>query len=308
MKTKVTLFILISVTLAAVISAVAIGRQSRAHATLAEKTKLFEVKGVIRAVESDGKTVRIEHEEIPGYMPAMTMPLTVKNPVLLAGLSAGDAVTFQLTVTENDSWISEIRKTGATEASADAFSANAQSTAPVRDSERLQPGEAVPDFTLTDQNGKPARLSDFQGKAVVLTFVYTRCPLPNFCPLMSKNFASLEERLSAEFPGKFHLLSISIDPKFDTPEVLKKYSEAWSKDEKSWSFLTGTPEEIGNVSAMFGLFYEPSGGLINHDLRTALIGPDGKLVHVWKSNVWTPYEVQRAVRGTLTGQRDVVAR
>jgi protein SCO1/2 len=151
----------------------------------------------------------------------------------------------------------------------------------------------VPEFTLTDQNGRPIRLSDFRGKAVVLTFIYTRCPLPNFCPLMSKNFEALQERLSRAVPGKCHLLSVSIDPKFDTPEVLKGYAALYHADEKSWSFATGSEEQMNVVASMFGLVHEPESGMISHNLRTALIGDDGRLLHLWKSNVWTPYEVQR---------------
>jgi protein SCO1/2 len=101
---------------------------------------------------------------------------------------------------------------------------------------------------------------------------------------------------------------VSIDPRFDTPEILADYAKRWSQDDATWTFGTGSPEQIESLSAALGLTVEPMGGLINHDLRTALIAPDGKLVHVWKSNVWTPYEVQRLVRETLTGQRDIASR
>ena len=154
--------------------------------------------------------------------------------------------------------------------------------------ERVQAGETVPDFALIDQNGQAVRLSDFKAKAVVLTFIYTRCPIPNFCPLMSKNFAELQRRLSQEFPGKAHLLSISIDPEFDTPEVLKNYAARYNSDEQHWTFATGTREEIEFTGALFGLIQEPAGGLINHDLRTALIGPDGRLVHAGKATSGRP--------------------
>ena len=119
---------------------------------------------------------------------------------------------------------------------------------------------------------------------------------------MSKNFGSLQERLEKQFPGKFQLLSVSIDPAFDRPEVLKNYASRWSKMEETWTFATGTPEQIDGVGTLFGLVRESAGGLINHDLRTALIAPDGKLVHVWRSNVWTPYEVQRRVEEVLNAR------
>jgi len=142
-------------------------------------------------------------------------------------------------------------------------------------------------------------LSDFRGKAVVLTFIYTRCPLPNFCPLMSKNFQALQERLSKAFPGKYHLLSVSIDPKFDTPEILKGYSALYHADTQSWNFVTGTEEQINEVASYFGLVHEQESGTISHNLRIVLISPDGHLVYLWKSNVWTPYEVHRMIEESV---------
>ncbi len=225
-------------------------------------------------------------------MPAMEMPFILKDCTLATGLVPGDAVEFQLVVTKDDSWISHITKIEGTavEPRALATVAGDANTAV------LEPGHAVPDFTLTDQHGRPLHLRDFRGKAVVLTFIYTRCPLPNFCPLMSKNFASLQERFTKQFPDKVQLLSISFDPQFDTPETLSRYAALFQhQEDKNWLFATGTPAQVDHVTGLFGLIREPANGFINHDLRTALIGPDGKLVHVWRSNVWTPYEVQRRV-------------
>jgi len=125
---------------------------------------------------------------------------------------------------------------------------------------------------------------------------------------MSKNFAELEQRLSKEFTGKYHLLSITMDPDFDRPEVLKDYAGRYGASASDWSFATGTADQIKSVAGLVGLYYARENGLITHDLRTALIGPDGRLVHLWKSNVWTPYEVQRMVREALTGNRDVASR
>jgi protein SCO1/2 len=268
--------------------------------------KTFEVHGTIRAVDIANRLLRITHEEIPDYMPAMTMPFSVKNPVRLNGLAPGDSVQFELAVTDTDSWIAQIEKIPTGDGAVNA--GNSSTTLQERETERLQVGEKFPDFQLADQDGKPVHLSDFGGKAVVLTFIYTRCPLPNFCPLMSKNFAELQQRLTKELPGKYHLLSITMDPDFDRPEVLKDYASRYDANSADWSFATGTPDQIGFVAGLVGLYYVRENGLISHDLRTALIGPDGKLVHLWKSNVWTPYEVQRMVRETLTGNRDFAAR
>ena len=296
MKLYLALLILCGGTLAAVVTATLIHHQ-QATVAPAAANQVFQVNGQVRSLESDGKTLRIAHEAIPGFMPAMEMPFTVKDPAALRGLAPGDTVKFQLVVTKDDSWIDRIEKTA--DAPAAAVPAN---SSPEAASNELENGQTVPDFALVDQNGHPFRLRDLRGKAVVLTFIYTRCPLPNFCPLMSRNFASLQERFAKEFPGKVQLLSISFDPQFDTPATLKQYASVYQKSDKDWVFATGTREQVDYVTAMFGLIREPANGFINHDLRTALISPDGKLVHVWRSNVWTPYEVQRMVQETLQPQ------
>lgn len=305
MKAKTIVIGLCAVTAALSLIAVVIGRSHTPAKTAVSDAKTFEVRGQVRSVDAVNKIVRITHEAIPDYMPAMTMPFPVKDATLLEGLVAGDNVQFELMVTEDDSWIAHIEKTVADTASESASVNLAEMSPAERETERIQVGELVPDFTLIDQDNRTLHLSDFRGKAVLLTFVYTRCPLPNFCPLMSKNFSQLEERLNGEFPGKYHLLSVTMDPDYDRPAVLKEYAARYEANPKNWSFATGTAEQIQFVASLTGLYYERENGLISHDLRTALIGPDGRLVHLWKSNVWTPYEVQRFVRETLTGTKDV---
>lgn len=300
MKPRIVLIGFCALTLAAILAAVTVNRNATCASTT-ERPRTFQVHGQVREIDVATKTVRIAHEAIPDYMPAMTMPFSLKNSALLDGLTVGETVEFELSVTENDSWISRIEKMS--EASGEIVAKGQAS-----ESDRVQVGEAVPDFGLVDQNGRAIRLSEFRGRAVVLTFIYTRCPLPNFCPLMSKNFAELEQRLSKEFANKFQLLSVSMDPEFDRPAVLKEYGERYSANEKDWTFATGDAEQIQFVAGLMGLYYAKENGLISHDLRTALIGPDGRLVHLWKSNVWTPYEVQRMVRETLTGTRDFAGR
>lgn len=304
MKPKVALIGFCALTLGAVLTAMVFSRNFRSDAPIAN-VRTFQVHGRIRSVDPANKTVRIAHEAIPNYMPAMTMPFAVKDQSLLNGMAAGEHVQFELSVTESDSWISHIEKISAERPNN--VVKGLPDTAPEQNSEmeRVQAGEMVPDFGLIDQNGRAIRLSEFRGRAVVLTFIYTRCPLPNFCPLMSKNFAELEQRLKKEFPNKFQLLSVSMDPEYDRPAVLKEYAGRFNADEKDWTFATGDAEQIQVVAGLMGLYYAKENGLISHDLRTALIGPDGRLVHLWKSNVWTPYEVQRLVRETLTGARDV---
>jgi protein SCO1/2 len=307
MKPKIILTVLCILTLAAVISALAVSRHNESNKNSAGHQRTFQVHGQIRAVDIAAKTVRISHEEIPDYMPAMTMPFPVKNEGVLKGFSAGENVQFELVVTENDSWISHIEAISPDAPTESAAIQTTNASTQNSEAERVRSGEVVPDFALIDQNGRPIHLSEFRGKVVVLTFIYTRCPLPNFCPLMSKNFAELQQRLSKEFADKYHLLSISMDPEFDRPEVLKDYASRYDANEKDWSFATGNADQISFVAGVMGLYYARENGLISHDFRTALIGPDGRLVHLWKSNVWTPYEVQRMVRETLTTSKEMAS-
>jgi protein SCO1 len=305
---KLKIILICALTLTAVLGVLALHQRNQRPAQVAlADPKTFEVRGQVRSIDVPSKVVRITHEAIPNYMPAMTMPFSVKDSALLEGLAAGDSVQFQLVVTADNSWIGHIQKIPVDVPVATTVTKPSDSIEE-RESERVQVGESVPDFQLVDQDGHVVRLSDYRGKAVVLTFIYTRCPLPNFCPLMSGNFSQLERRLSSEFTNKFHLLSISMDPEFDTPEVLKAYGARYHASYQDWTFATGSTEQIQSVAELMGLYYAKENGLISHDLRTALIGPDGKLIHLWKSNVWTPYEVQRMVRETISGTKDVAAR
>jgi protein SCO1/2 len=303
MKPKFLLLILIIFTVFAMLGGLALNHRNHANAASAANLRTFQVHGQIRELDPVNRIVRIAHEEIPGFMPAMTMPLAVRDASLLANVRVGDSVQFELSVTDTDSWVSQL----STIKPEGAVTADAAAAAPATasDAGELHKGQIVPDFELIDQNGKPFRLSSLRGKAVVLTFIYTRCPLPDFCPLMSKNFKALQQRLEKGAPGKFQLVSVSIDPTFDRPEVLKEYASRYAANESSWSFATASQEEINAVASQFGLVHEPESGLISHNLRTALIGPDGRLVQLWKSNVWTPYEVQRRVLETLNEAKDI---
>lgn len=291
MKTKWIISVFCLFTLLVVAAGMIVSRHQFEKPPIMQATQHFEVKGVVREIEPDGQTILIQHEDIPGFMPAMTMPLSLRGTNVSHGFAAGDQVRFELTVTKEDSWISRIEKLRTINVTAGYFGGT--------DENRLEAGDTVPDFTLTDQDGKAFHLTDFRGKAVLVTFIYSRCPLPNYCPLMSKNFSSLQQQLTKEFAGRFHLLSISFDSEYDTPQVMKSYAEVFTKDETSWTFASGNKQQIMKVASEFGLVYLPEAGSFTHDLRTALIGPDGKLITVWRSNVWTPDEVESRVAELL---------
>lgn len=258
-----------------------------------------EVRGRVAGFGDDSTTVIIEHEDVPGYMPAMIMPFTVREASELEGLRVGDAVQFQLVVEREQSWIQKVEALPE-----DALPLHpAAENEPVLDvpdgTSLLEVDDLVPDLRLTDQEGEPFRLSDYHGRALVLTFIYTRCPIPDYCPLMSRNFQRLQPKLEEAFGDRAQLLSVSFDPAYDTPEVLRDYAARYTDDLTNWTFATGSPEEVGQATALFGVFTEETGNQFVHNLTTALIGPDGRLRQLWRGNDWEPEEVLPAVRETL---------
>ncbi|MDW8307905.1 MAG: SCO family protein [Verrucomicrobiales bacterium] len=249
--------------------------------------RTFEVRGIILELQPLEKTVRIRHEEIPGYMAAMTMPFEVRDTNELAGLEAGDTVSFRLNVTDTDGWIDRIRKL-------DAPRANLLPTRGpfrfVRDVEPLGPGDPLPRYTFTNQFGRPFSTEDFKGRALAITFIFTRCPFPTFCPRMSDNFARVQQDLLARgTPTNWHLLTISFDPDHDTPEVLRRYAQAQGAEPAHWTFATGDLVDITAIGEQFGLEFwrDPGGSGINHNLRTVVVDARGRVQTIWPENKWT---------------------
>jgi protein SCO1/2 len=248
----------------------------------------YPIKGKVVRVDKRDSTVTVAHEAIPGYMDAMTMPFKLKDERLLVDLTEGDHLQATLVVKGLRSWLEEVV---ATREAADQMNLGGQKIEP-------EPGDQVPDFTLTNHDGKRVTLSQYRGRAVVLTFIYTRCPLPDYCPLMTDNFSEIERELKSS-PGmydKTHLLSVTVDPEFDTPKVLRAYGNTHSADFTHWDFLTGDKNEIKKVATYFGLQYWPDGDQIVHSLRTAIIGGDGKLLKLYHGNEWKPQEIAAELR------------
>ena len=261
--------------------------------------KRYELKGKVIAVDKAEHRVTIDHGEISGYMGAMTMPFAVrKNDYwALDILKPGDMVTATLVVDNGLSWIENVIITQ--ESTGDA---TATQNAP----HEARPGDEVPDFTLINQDGKAIRLASYRGRVLLLTFIYTRCPLPDYCPLMSNNFAAIDKELKKNqaLYDRTHLLSISFDTEYDTPKVLKSYGSAYTENYTSetfshWEFATGTPEEIKDVAQFFGLRYYNESNQIVHGLRTAIIAPDGKVYKVYRNNEWKPEDVLRDIQALL---------
>ena len=251
--------------------------------------QVFEVKGVVRAVKR--AEVEIKHEAIPGYMPSMTMPFDVKDTNELAGLQPGQTVQFRLTVTATDAWIDQIRQVG------EVFAKAPPANVPIRlaqDVEALQPGDPLPSCQLTNQFGEAFNTSLFKGKALALTFLFTRCPYPTFCPRMANYFQEAQTKLLAmpKAPTNWHLLTVSFDPAFDKPEVLKSYAQSHQYDQAHWTFATGALVDITTLSEQFGLqFWHDETGSISHNLRTAVVDAKGRVVKIFAGNEWTSDEL-----------------
>ena len=247
----------------------------------------YSVKGVVKELKPDGRTVVIKHEEITNYMAAMTMPFEVKDPKELAGLQPGDEVTFRMLVTDTDGWIDQIKRMGATNAIP---ASEHQSVRRVRIVEPLKIGDPIPDYPFTNELNQPIHLGQFKGQALALTFIFTRCPFPNFCPRMSGNFAEAYQKLTATPGGQtnWHLLSLSFDPEFDTPAVLKNYARRYKYDSNHWNFATGAWIEIDAITEQFGLEFSRSQTGIgwDHKLRTVVIDAAGKVQKVYTGNEW----------------------
>lgn len=254
-------------------------------------TKSFPARGVIREFPTEGGSVVIRHEEIPGYMPKMTMTLTVRDTNELRGLAEGDEVTFQLHATEDDHWIDGLKKVGHSDAPT-------PRTVAGNSANELKPGDVLPEFTLLAEDGRSVSLSEFRGRAVAFTFIFTRCPLPDFCPRMSKHFARARSLLLARTngPANWQLLSLSFDPEFDSPAVLRRYAKPHRQgNDDRWLFGVLTTNVIATLAPQLDLKLVREGGSISHNLRTVVVDPQGRIHRQFDGNDWTPEQLANAV-------------
>jgi protein SCO1/2 len=247
--------------------------------------RVFQVTGIVTAPLVDGR-VTVAHDEISGYMPAMTMPFTV-GPDVRPTLTAGDRVRFVLRVTEEASRAESFTVMGRAAAAGSAMTPGGTQLA-----SRLKKGDLVPPFALTTADDRPFTTGDLTGHVTAVTFIFTRCPVPEFCPLVVKRFQQVQREIerNAALAG-VRLLSVTLDPAFDTPQVLSAYASAKEADPARWQFATGSAEEISRFASAFAIHVERNGFLIDHTLATAVIGRDGRVVEIWRGNGWTAAEV-----------------
>jgi protein SCO1/2 len=251
-------------------------------------TREYQLQGQILDVKPETNEVLVKHGDIPGFMPAMTMPYKVEDPNVLSGKQPGDLITATLVVGETEAHLSKIDKTG--------HAAIENAAAPeITESQILKPGDAVPDTKLVDENNAARPLVSLKGHRVALTFMYTRCPQPDFCPLMDRNFAAIQNEIK-KTPGlgDVRLVSVSFDPANDTPAVLQMHAKTLQADPAVWHFVTASAGDIKSFSAKFGVIAEPSDespAILTHNLSTAVIDPDGRLVKIRPGNMWTPADL-----------------
>ncbi|MGA9995187.1 MAG: SCO family protein [Pyrinomonadaceae bacterium] len=258
----------------------------------------YDLKGKVVSVDKEKQTVTIAHEEIKGYMGAMVMPFKLKEDWAFTVLVPGDQISGTLVVDGASSWLEDV-----------VITSEGEQTSGADNTEGLaepKPGDEVPDFALTNQDGKRIHLAQYRGKALLLTFIYTRCPLPEYCTLMSNNFALIDKELQkdADLYSKTHLLSISFDTEYDTPKVLRSYgaSHTGKFNEETfehWEFASGTPDEVKGIAQHFGLRYFKESDQIIHMLRTAIITPDGKVFKIYRGNEWKTDEVLQDLRSLM---------
>lgn len=257
--------------------------------TPAPQAKRYHLVGTVISVDTAHGSANIDGQEIPGFMAAMAMPYPVHDSKALAALLPGDEITADVVVTDADAYLENIvvTKKG---------SGPANTTGPTH---LPRPGEKVPDFALINQDGKRIHLTSYQGSVLLVTFIYTRCPFPTFCPLVSRNFAQIYAQLRKD-PAigskKIRLLSVSFDPKHDTPAVLKRYAETFNSTTGGnpfdrWQFAAVPAKELSTVANFFGLYYSVSGDQIVHSLSTSVISPDGTIYKCYDDNSWKPTDL-----------------
>jgi protein SCO1/2 len=279
-----------------------------AHSILAmptggdQSTKSYSARGVVEKIAPDLRQVTIHHQAIPGYMMEMTMDFNVKKTNELSGISPKDEITFTLVVGTNDEWVENIHRIGhSTEMTTNGMSMPMNMSGGMM-TPFLKPGDPLPDYTLTAENGKSIHISDFRGKVLAFTFFFTRCPLPDYCPRMNNNFEATRKILLADTnaPTNWQFLSISFDPGFDTPEVLENYASVYRGDDTNrWLFASAPTNVLADAAMRLDLMVMRQGNNISHNLRTVVLDARGGVYRLFDGNQWTPQQLADAMREAM---------
>jgi protein SCO1/2 len=258
---------------------------------------------MVMKVDPAGKSFVVSHDSVPGLMDAMTMSFDVSDPKQLQGVTPGMTVEFTLVLEPTSAHVEQLRIRPYESVEQDPLTARRLAMlkklngAP---SSAVAIGGLMPDFTLTDQVRRPARLSEFRGKVVAVTFIYTHCALPQFCFRMANNFGVLAKRFSDRLGRELVLLTITFDPARDQPEQLAEYASQWKADPAVWRFLTGTVADVRRVCGLLGVDFFPDEGLMNHSSHTAIIDRQGRLFANIEGNQFTTTQLGDLVQTALS--------
>ena len=264
--------------------------------------RVYQLRGVVKEIISPTKA-KIQHEAIPGYMEAMTMDFDVKKTNELARIKVGDQIKADMVVTEDDGWLENIVRTGEAPVAVTGDTNQGISFSKSRDVE-LSVGDPIPDYAFVNEEGKPIRFSDFKGQALGITFIFTRCPFPTFCPRMTSNFEKVAADLAKPGgPTNWHLLSISFDPEYDTPERLAEHAKRFKRDPAKWNFVTSEKAEIKALTDQLGLQFFSRNGTIEHNLRTVIIDASGRIAQIYIGNEWDVDEFIAEMKKASTAGR-----
>jgi protein SCO1 len=264
----------------------------------------YPARGIVEQIAPDRHKVTIHHQPIPGYMMEMTMDFPVPNTNELNGISPGDQITFTLVVRQNDDWVQNIQRIGH---DAD-FMPAAMHMACAMPPE-LGPGDLLPDGEMLAEDGRQIHFSDFRGRAVAFTFFFTRCPLPNYCPRMNRNFAAARDLIlsTSGAPTNWQFLSVSFDPVFDTPDVLSSYAGFYRGDNSDrWLFAAASTNVLADLAPRLDLMVMRQGANISHNLRTVVLDSQGRIARQFDGNNWTPQQLADAVLAAARAQTNSV--
>ena len=265
--------------------------------------KHYPLQGTVVSVDKAQQHLVIDHKDIPGFMGAMTMPYPVADAKVLDQVGPGDQITADVVVSDTSVRLEKV-----------VVVKKGSGAKPQSELQPSQPAGTLPDFTLVNQDGKRIGLRQYRGRALLITFIYTRCPLPDYCPLMTHNFAEIDKALgkSPQLYASTHLLSVSFDPKFDTPQVLRKYARSYVADKgqetfNHWEFAALPAAETKDVTQYFNIFLSQQDGQITHSMCTVIVSPDGTLYREYHDSDWKPEDVLGDLMALLPAQNTSAA-
>lgn len=266
----------------------------------------YWASGLVLQADRDHLALKVSCQAIPGYMEAMVMTFPVRDSKALDGLKPGMLIDFKLDVGKDAAYAEQIHVRAYENATQEPMAArqleilDAATSLPSRNKPALQVGQTVPDFTLIDQKRERVRLSALRGKVVAITFIYTRCPLPNFCFRASNNFGVLHRRFADRLGKDLVLLSVTFDPEHDQPQTLADYAHTWTKDATGWRFLTGPPADVKKICSEFGVSSWQDEGFLTHSLHTVIVDRQGRIAANLEGNEYTAKQLGDLAEAVMT--------